>query len=159
MSKNNSSNTYKYFTVNYPKKQILGTKTAFEKAGRGVEAYYLELSKLMEKLPTFTLAYKELKKSQKPKNSYKGLDFAFMRRCFNALMDNSADLLRELDSRIEKAKELKINAYPTTKKWFLSIVDPEGNGFDVNEALEKILEAETKKALLNADEDETEEAA
>ena len=143
--------TNSYFFVDFPNQKIWGTKTGFEKAGRGVKAYYLELSKLMKKHPTFTCAVKEMDvKSAKPKNTLKGLNFALMRRYFVALMDNSAELLRELDSRIEKAKELKLPAYPTTKKWFLSVADPEGKGFDVNEALEKILEAETKKAILNA---------
>lgn len=140
--------TNSYFFVDFPNQKIWGTKTGFEKAGRGVKAYYLELSKLMKKHPTFTCAVKEMDvKSAKPKNTLKGLNFDLMRRYFVALMDNSDDLLRELDSRMENAKDLKLPVYPKTKKWFLSVVDPDGKGFDVNEALEKILEAETKKSL------------
>ena len=86
-----SKKTNSYFFVDFPNQKIWGTKTGFEKAGRGEMAYYLELSKWMKKHPTFTCAVKEMEvKSEKPKNTLKGLNFAFMRRYFVALMDNSA---------------------------------------------------------------------
>ena len=145
---NTKKNTNKHFTLNFVNSEITGFQSSFDKAGRGEKPYYQELIKLMKAHPTFTCAVKEMElKSDKPKNTLKGLNFDFMRRYFVALMDNSADLLRELDTRIENAKQLKLCIYPKTKKWFLSVVDPEGKGFDVNEVLEKIVEAEAKKAL------------
>ena len=150
MSTTKKVNSNKHFTLNFVTSEITGFQSSFDKAGRGEKPYYQELTKLMKEHPTFTCAVKEMeKKSDKPKNTHEGLTFAFMRRYFIALMDNSADLMREMDSRMKNTKKLKLPVYPKTKKWFLSVVDPDGKGFDVNEALEKILEAETKKSLSN----------
>ena len=154
---NKRTNKTNHFTVDFVNGAILGTKTGFNKAGRGVKPYYEELTKLMKKHPSFPCVVREMeKKSDSPKNTHKGMDFAFMRRYFVALMDNSADLLNELKSRQDKAKELKLPVYPTTKKWFLRVVDPKNEGFDMAEAWEKILEAETKKALHNSDTNQNE---
>ena len=79
MSNTKKATTTVYFTVNFFDNTISGTKTSYNKAGRGIAPYYQQLTALMKEHPTFELIIKEpKKKSSKPKRTYNGMDFKFM---------------------------------------------------------------------------------
>lgn len=154
MSKRNSTPTNKYFTLDFPNKTIWGSKTSFDKAGKGVKSYYQVLTRLLKEQPTFECKVKEIQKSH-DKKIWAGLTLTFMKE-YIAFVLKSNELLCEYNSRIAYAKKNEEALYPIMKKWFIKLV---GKDFDVENAKEQVKEAKMKKALLNADEDETEEAA
>ena len=68
---NNNTKRNTIFTVDFIKKTITGTKTAFNKAGHISEPEYAELAALVSHHPDFTLVIKEPKKrTTKKKESY-----------------------------------------------------------------------------------------
>ena len=67
------------FTINFIKKQIIGTKASFDKASKGSGPIYEELAEKVAKHPDFALIVKEQKKhTTKAKKTYYGMDFDFM---------------------------------------------------------------------------------
>lgn len=117
---NNTTKRNTIFTVEFIKKTITGTKTAFNKAGHILEPEYAELAALVSRHPDFTLVIKEPKKrTTKKKESYKGLDYDMMEK-YLGIMENSKSLLSEYESVKRMAKSKGISVYPVTKKWFLN---------------------------------------
>lgn len=154
MTKKNSTPTNHYFTLDFPNKTIWGSQTSFDRAGKGVKSYYQELTRLLKEQPTFECKVKEIQKRQ-DKKIWSGLTLTLMKEYFTFVL-KSNELLDEYNKRIAYAKKNEEALYPTMKKWFIKLV---GKDFDVENAKEQVKEAKMKKALLNADEDETEEAA
>ncbi len=132
------TSTAVFFTLDFMKKTITGTKASFNKAAKGFGAEYEELSAKMTMHPDFELKFKEQKKhSTRAKRTYEGLDFSFMERYIST--EPTAELLRkEYDSVKAEAKEKTGKEYPLTKKWFLGKFSDENNPFDMEKAREKI---------------------
>ena len=133
---NKTNNTY--FVVDFFKKKIIGTKTSFNKAGKGISPYYQQLTTLIKEHPKKKKKKKEpKKKSNKPKRDYNGMDFEFMEK-YIAIQKNSVILLREYQSVKAYAKSIGKSTYPTVKKWFLGEFAPDGEGFDMAMAKKEI---------------------
>ncbi len=154
MTKKNSTPTNHYFTLDFPEKTIWGSRTSFDRAGKGVKSYYQELTRLMKEQPTFECKVKEIQKKH-DKKIWAGLTLTLMKE-YITLVLKSNRLLNEYNSRIAYAKENEEALYPTMKKWFIQLV---GKDFDVEKTKEQVKEAKMKNTLLNANEEETEEAA
>lgn len=158
-TKGNKTTAKAYFIINFFDGTISGTKTSYNKAGKGISPYYEELAMKMNAHPTFKLEIKEQKKkTRKPKRSYKGMDFEFM-EMYISIQKNSERLMSEYKSVKAYAKKTKFSVYPFTKKWFLGEFDPDNEGFDMKKAIEEIKDAGMDYAILNAYEEETEEIA
>ncbi len=149
MTKKNSTQKT-YFTINFFKGTISGTKTSFNRAGKGMKPYYQELTTLINAHPEFKLETKEpKKKSDKPKRTYYGMDFKFMEK-YIAIQKNSEQLMVEYKAVKKFAEDAHLSVYPTTKKWFLGEFDPDGEGFDMAKAKEEIKQFGMDNAILNA---------
>ena len=158
MNNQNTKKTNTHFIINFFDGEISGTQTSFNRAGKGVSPYYEELTTLINAHPEFKLGVKEPKKSKKPKRTYRLMNFAFM-EAYISIQSNSELLKKEYESVKAYAKNAGFSIYPFTKKWFLGEFDPDKEGFDMKKAIEEITQAGIDKAVLNANEDETEEAA
>ena len=147
---NEKTNTKTYFTINFFEGTISGTKTSFNRAGKGISPYYEELTEKMNAHPTSTLVIKEpKKKSDKPKRTYFGMDFKFMEK-YISIQKNSEQLMVEYKAVKDFAENAHLSVYPTTKKWFLGEFDPDGEGFDMAKAKEEITQYGMDNAILNA---------
>ena len=67
------------FAIDFANNTIVASKTTLKKASIPNSAEYKALMKLMKQNPTFTVAEKEIKKAE-GKNTYKGLDKAFVEK-------------------------------------------------------------------------------
>lgn len=149
--KANKATTKAYFIINFFDGTISGTKTSYNKAGKGISPYYEELAMKMNAHPEFKLVIKEpTKKSNKPKRTYVGMDFEFMEK-YIAIQKNSEQLMNEYKAVKDFAKSAHLGVYPTTKKWFLNEFDPDGEGFDMVIAKEAIRQFGIDNAILNAE--------
>lgn len=147
------------FTINFIKKEITGTKASFDMAGKGMSPMYEELVEKMTAHPNFKCVVKEQKKkAKKPKRTYKRMNFAFM-EAYISIQRNNEILMKEYKSVKAYAKKTGFSIYPFTKKWFLREFNPDNEGFDMKKAFEEIRDAGIDYAILNADEEEIEEAA
>ena len=146
------ANDKTYFIVDFFNEKIIGTKTSFDKASKGISPYYQQLTFLMKEHPSFKPVVKEQKKKPaKSKRTYEGLDFKFMED-YISIQKNSAVLLREFKSVKAYAEGLGKSTYPILKKWFLGEFDPEGEGFDMDEAKKAISQAGIDGAVIEAHE-------
>ena len=130
----NKKNVAHRFTINFEKKQIIGTKASFNKAGTGEGAIYEELATKMAAHPKFKLVVKEQKKrSTKTKQTYDGLNFDLMEK-FIKIQPAADSLMRAYEGAKKMAKDTGSSVYPFTKKWFLG----QFKEFDVAEAKKAI---------------------
>lgn len=158
MTKKNA-NTTNHFTVDFFTKTISATKTAFNRASKGISPYYEELTTLMKTHSDYELVVKEpKKKTRKPKATYFGMDYDFMER-FIAIQKNSDVLLSEFKSVKAYAEAISSSPYPTMKRWFLREFNADGEGFDMDKAWEEIRQAEMDGAILDAHDKSVEEEA
>ena len=135
---NTNKNMNVHFTINFFDKQIIGTKSSFNKAGKGFGAEYEELAAKMAAHPDFKLVEKEQKhKSTKAKRTYDGLDFDFM-ETYIEIQLASEKLKNEYESVKQMAANCGTSKYPLTKKWFLGKFGTEDEGFDMAAAKERI---------------------
>ena len=109
------------FTLNFAKKTIVGTKSSFDKASKGFGPVYDELVALMAKHPDFECDVKEPKQPAKPKQSYKGMDIAFMRDFLTANDDSTT--LKTLNDVVAFAKSAGKSIYPLAKRVFFETYD------------------------------------
>lgn len=145
----NTSNTR--FTVDFFKKQIVGTKASFDKASKGSGSIYEELTCLIVKHPDFTLFVKEQKKRiNRSKRTYDGLTFAFMEK-YIRIQERDVARLAEYKNVKKFAKENKLSVYPFVKKWFLGEFDPDNKGFDMAKAKQEISDHYVKIAAQNGE--------
>ena len=154
-------NTNARFTIDFFKKEIIGTKASFDKASKGISPIYEELTMKMNAHPTFTLKIKEQKKkSNKAKRTYNGMDFAFM-EAYIKIQKNSEKIMLDYKAIKKFAEDCGFSIYPFTKKWFLGEFDPNGEGFDMEKAKKEISDSRIAEAILNAsyNEEETDENA
>lgn len=147
------------FTVDFFDGKIIATKTAFNRASKGIAPYYEELTTLMKTHSDYELIIKEpKKKTRKPKATYFGMDYDFMER-YIAIQKNSDVLLSEFESVKAYAEAISSSPYPTMKRWFLREFNTDGEGFDMDKAWEEIRQAEMDGAILDAHDKSVEEEA
>ena len=87
--------------------------------------------------PTFKVVEKEANTN---KNTYKDMDYKFMRNYINA-QPNAKELLAEF----ETAKAMFSGKYPLVKKWFLDTFKDEADTFKVSEAKKTIATAKVNR--------------
>lgn len=107
----------KHFNYNFIEKTIIGSKAAINKANKGINPEYNELSSMLTAHPDFTVVEKTINRKE-GKKTYSNLTFKRMEEYIN-LQDNSKARLVEFEA-IMKVAETKGAKYPLTKKWFLA---------------------------------------
>ena len=126
------------FAIDFPGKQIIGTKASFSKASKGFGPEYEELATKVAAHPDFELVVKEPKhKINRAKRSYDGLDFKFMEDYISTFVDAAA-WSKKYEAVKQMAKDCGNPTYPLTKKWFLKNFGSEEEGFDMVAAKERI---------------------
>ena len=141
----------KYFNYNFEEKAIIGSKAAINRANKGLNPEFRELSKMLAEHPEYSVQEKVINQ-KKDKQSYSNLTFDRMKEFISTKEDSKQRLLEfEAVKAVAAAKGAK---YPLTKKWFLAkytdykeheITDEE------TKALLKKGEEATNKLLENAD--------
>ena len=138
------------FTIDFINKSIIGTKSSFNKAGKGFGAEYEELAAKMAAHPGFKLVEKEQKhKSTKAKRTYDGLDFDFM-EAYIEMQPEAQKLKKEYEAVKEMAVNCGSSKYPMTKKWFLGKFGTEDQPFDMEQARKDITDYRIQQAELAA---------
>lgn len=114
------------FCYDFVNQTIVASKTTLRKAGIPGTPEHKELTKMLKKNPTFTVAEKEIKKAT-GKNSYSGLNKALMED-YISIQDRADELREQYDRALEKGR------FPLARKWFLSTFE----NFHVATAKEEI---------------------
>ena len=125
------------FSINFTNNTIYGSKSALKKASNPNTAEHKELMKVLAEHPTFKVAEKEPNEN---KNTYKDMDFKFMRNYINA-QPNADELMAEF----ETAKAMFGGKYPLVKKWFLDTFKDDTDTFKVSEAKKQIANAKVNR--------------
>ena len=125
------------FSINFTNNTIYGSKSALKKASNPNTAEHKELMKVLAEHPTFKVAEKEPNEN---KNTYKDMDFKFMRNYINA-QPNADELMAEF----ETAKAMFGGKYPLVKKWFLDTFKDDTDTFKVSEAKKQIATAKVNR--------------
>ena len=147
---NTNKNMNVRFTIDFINKSIIGTKSSFNKAGKGFGDEYEELAAKMAAHPDFKLVEKEQKhKSTKAKRTYDGLDFDFM-EAYIEIQPASEKLKNEYESVKQMAANCGTSKYPLTKKWFLGKFGTEDQPFDMEQARKEIADYRIQQAELAA---------
>lgn len=118
------------FTYNFVNKTIVGTKSAINRANKGLKPEYGMLCEMLAEHPDFTVTEKQIK-HKADKKKYKGLTLPRM-EAYIETQPNSKERLIEF-AAIQKVAEAKGAKYPLTKKWFL-VTFPEFKENNVSEA-------------------------
>ena len=144
------------FTYNFIEKAIIGSKAAIERANKGKNPEYAELSGMLEAHPDFTVKVKDIQQKE-GKKTYSKLTFDKMEEYIRTQYADKKTLNSKLIEfkAIQDVAEAKGAKYPLTKKWFFAAY-PE---FKVKEVSEKeraekektLLEEEKKAAYTNAE--------
>jgi len=125
------------FTVDFTKRQIIGTGTSLKKAQHPGSPEYADLCKLIAEHPQFTVARKEVGQSAS-KQTYKNLSFAFIEK-YISIQPEADAIKREYEQVKKDAENLKLGVYPYTKSWFLKKFSGEDKSFDMDTAREEII--------------------
>lgn len=125
------------FSINFTNNTIYGSKSALKKASNPNTAEHKELMKVLAEHPTFKVAEKEPNEN---KNTYKDMDFKFMRNYINA-QPNAEELMVEF----ETAKQMFGGKYPLVKKLFLDTFKDDTDTFKVSEAKKQIATAKVNR--------------
>ena len=118
------------FTYNFVNKTIVGTKSAINRANKGLKPEYGMLCEMLADHPDFTVAEKQIK-HKADKKKYNGLTLPRMKEYIET-QPNSEKRLIEF-AAIQKVAAAKGAKYPLTKKWFL-VTFPEFKENNVSEA-------------------------
>ena len=107
----------KHFTYSFTEKAIIGSKAAINRANKGLNPEFRELSKMLAEHPEYTVQEKVINQ-KKDKQTYSNLTFDRMKE-FISTKEDSKQRLLELEAvmAVAAAKGAK---YPLTKKWFLA---------------------------------------
>lgn len=134
----NENKSTNFFTIDFMRKRIIGTKASFNKASKGAGDAYSELTAKIAAHPDYKLIVKTSKhKSVKKKRTYDGLDFDFMESYISIQPDAEA-VMREYEEVKRVAVACGTSIYPFIKKWFLGKYSSANNPFDMTEAREAI---------------------
>lgn len=131
----------KYFIYNFTEKTIIGSKTAINRANKGMNPEYRELTEMLAEYPTFKVQEKIIN-HKKDKQTYNNLTFDRMKE-FISTKDNSKQRLLEFEA-VKAVAAAKGAKYPLTKKWFLAKYD--------DYKIHEITEDETKPLLTQKEE-------
>lgn len=109
------------FTYNFIEKAIIGSKAAIERANKGKNPEYTELSGMLAAHPDFTVKVKDIQKKE-GKKTYRKLTFDRMEEYIKTQFADEKTLNTKLIEfkAIQKVAEAKGAKYPLTKKWFLN---------------------------------------
>lgn len=131
------------FNYNFIEKTIIGSKAAIEKANKGKNPEYAELSGMLAAHPDFTVRVKDIQQKE-GKKTYSQLTFSRMEEYIKTQFSDKETLNSKLVEfeAIQKVAEVKGAKYPLTKKWFLATYP----SFKVNEVSEEE-RAEEEKAI------------
>ena len=131
------------FNYNFTQKTIVGSKKAIERANKGLNPEYAELSGMLAAHPDFTVRVKDIQQKE-GKKTYSQLTFSRMEEYIKTQFSDKETLNSKLVEfkAIQKVAEAKGAKYPLTKKWFLATYP----SFKVNEVSEKE-RAEEEKAI------------
>ena len=110
------------FALNFANKTIVGTKTSFDLAKKGSGPVYAELAKLIKKHPDFGFEVKEPTEPAKNKQTYKGMNVAFILDYCSAV--NEPAFRERLEQVRDYLEENKKPVYPTIKREFLEHYAP-----------------------------------
>lgn len=133
-------------TINYEKKTIEMTKNESREAGNPTSAKFEELMKLRSIFPDFEII---IKKTSVKRDTYKGLDYDFMKKYIED-HDNSDENLKEfyklrgMNENGEREAQIEEHSYGEIKMWFLSTF-PEIEKFN-DETNKKLKEIKAKRA-------------
>lgn len=105
------------FTYNFVNKTIVGTKSAINRANKGLKPEYGMLCEMLAEHPDFTVAEKQIN-HKADKKKYNGLTLPRMKEYIET-QPNSKERLIEF-AAIQKVAATKGAKYPLTKKWFLA---------------------------------------
>ena len=105
------------FTYNFVNKTIVGTKSAINRANKGMKPEYDTLCEMLAEHPDFTVAEKQIN-HKADKKKYNGLTLPRMKEYIET-QPNSKERLIEF-AAIQKVAATKGAKYPLTKKWFLA---------------------------------------
>ncbi len=107
----------KHFEFNFVEKAIIGSKAAINRANKGMNPEYTELTNMLAAHPDFNVKEKQIEKKE-GKKTYSKLTLQRMEE-YISLQDNSETKLIEFNAimTVAAAKGAK---YPLTKKWFLN---------------------------------------
>ena len=142
------------FTYNFIEKAIIGSKAAIDRANKGKNPEYAELSGMLTAHPDFTVRVKDIQKKE-GKKTYSKLTFDRMEEYIRTQFADENALAAKLNEfkAIQKVAEVKGAKYPLTKKWFLATYEE----YKLNEVSEqesaekeKALAAEAEKLLADA---------
>ncbi len=105
------------FTYNFVNKTIIGTKSAINRANKGLKPEYDTLCEMLAEHPDFTVVEKQIN-HKADKKKYNGLTLPRMKEYIET-QPNSKERLIEF-AAIQKVAATKGAKYPLTKKWFLA---------------------------------------
>ena len=134
------------FTYNFVNKTIVGTKSAINRANKGMKPEYDTLCKMLAAHPDFTVVEKQID-HKTDKKKYNGLTLPRMKEYIET-QPNSKERLIEF-AAIQKVAATRGAKYPLTKKWFLATF-PEFKENNVSKAEISAEEAVGKDALAKA---------
>jgi len=131
------------FNYNFIEKTIIGSKAAIEKANKGKNPEYAELSGMLAAHPDFTVRVKDIQQKE-GKKTYSQLTFSRMEEYIKTQFSDKETLNSKLVEfeAIQKVAKAKGAKYPLTKKWFLATYP----SFKANEVSEEE-RAEEEKAI------------
>lgn len=123
----------KNFQYDFVNKAIIGSKSAINRANKGLNPEYKELSEMLAAMPSFNVQIKDIKK-KKDQRRYSLLTFKKMEDYIKTQFSDKKELEAKIIEfkAIQKVAEAKGAKYPLTKKWFLKTY-PEYKESDVSE--------------------------
>ena len=138
------------FTYNFIEKAIIGSKAAIERANKGKNPEYAELSGMLAAHPDFTVRVKDIQKKE-GKKTYSKLTFERMEEYIRTQFADNKTLNEKLIEfkAIQKVAEAKGAKYPLTKKWFFATYPSFKEG-EVSEQEKDFAAEAERKALADA---------
>ena len=140
----------KHVNYNFEEKAIIGSKAAINRANKGLNPEFRELSKMLAEHPEYSVQEKVINQ-KKDKQTYSNLTFDRMKEFISTKEDSKQRLLEfEAVKAVAAAKGAK---YPLTKKWFLTkYTDYKDHEITEEETKPLLKKEEAAKMLLeNAD--------
>ena len=139
-----------HFNYNFIEKTIIDSNAAIEKANKGKNPEYTELSGMLSAHPDFTVRVKDIQKKE-GKKTYRKLTFDKMEEYIRTQFADKKTLNEKLVEfkAIQKVAEAKGAKYPLTKKWFLATY-PSFKENEVSEQEKDSASEAERKALADA---------
>ena len=111
----------KHFTYNFVKKTINGSKAAIDRANKGKNPEYTELTEMLAEHPDYKVKVKSPKKKE-GKKTYSNLTFERMEDYIKTQYADEETLNAKMIEfeAVKTIAEVKGAKYPLTKKWFLN---------------------------------------